>query len=220
MACAHSTARVVTCVQCNTDKYDALRANATAAAEQLEAMRRHYDAAAPEHNLLALLDLYEERQRGAEHERDALLGQLEAMTKRSEAAEAAQALHLAAHRNQESADAYRIEVLEDEQKRLHACAQAAERERDELSDRLDAVTLEHDVTKGYRQHAERERDELRAEVERLREVLRSVEWSGCHSEHCPSCKFLREVDHGVDCRLAAALRTPTPQVDQQDLREE
>ena len=35
-----------------------------------EALRRHYDEAGPEHNLLALLDLYDERRAAAESERD------------------------------------------------------------------------------------------------------------------------------------------------------
>lgn len=42
----------------------------------------------------------------------------DALRARAEAAEAAQALHLAAHRNQEAADAYRITTLEAEVDRL------------------------------------------------------------------------------------------------------
>lgn len=40
---------------------------------ELDALRYHYDAAAPEHNLPALLDLYLDRQRQAESERDIAL---------------------------------------------------------------------------------------------------------------------------------------------------
>ena len=41
-----------------------------AARAEREALRRHYDEAGPEHNLLALLDLYDERRAAAESERD------------------------------------------------------------------------------------------------------------------------------------------------------
>lgn len=41
-----------------------------AKAEMLASLQSHYDRAAPEHNLLALLDLYEERERKAKEERD------------------------------------------------------------------------------------------------------------------------------------------------------
>jgi hypothetical protein len=44
-----------------------------------DALKRHYDAAAPEHNLLALLDLYEERERQATAERDRLAAELQAI---------------------------------------------------------------------------------------------------------------------------------------------
>jgi hypothetical protein len=41
-------------------------ARAERAERERDALQRHYDAAAPEHNLLALLDLYEARERTAE----------------------------------------------------------------------------------------------------------------------------------------------------------
>ena len=44
-----------------------------AARAEREALRRHYDEAGPEHNLLALLDLYDERRAAAESERDEAL---------------------------------------------------------------------------------------------------------------------------------------------------
>jgi hypothetical protein len=44
---------------------------ATLTAER-DALRRHYESAGPEHNLLALLDLYDKQRRTACQERDAL----------------------------------------------------------------------------------------------------------------------------------------------------
>lgn len=43
----------------------ALRNAATALIAEVRALRRHYDAAGPDHNLLALLDLYHEREQAA-----------------------------------------------------------------------------------------------------------------------------------------------------------
>jgi hypothetical protein len=57
-----------------------------------DALQRHYDAAAPEHNLLALLDLYDDRRVEALRERDAALAKL---ATQAEAIEAHR-LHLAA----------------------------------------------------------------------------------------------------------------------------
>ena len=57
-----------------------------------------------------------------------------------------------------------------------------EKERDELSDRLDLECLDHDMTRGYRQHAEQHLAAARTEVERLtteRDALRAeVEQAG------------------------------------------
>jgi hypothetical protein len=60
-----------------TDAVESVNAYATQAAEELtaerkrrEGLQRHYDAAGPDHNLLALLDLCEERRTQAERERD------------------------------------------------------------------------------------------------------------------------------------------------------
>ena len=59
------------------DGYRELGARAAAAEERAEkaererdALRHHYDKAGPEHNLLALLDMYDERRAAAESERD------------------------------------------------------------------------------------------------------------------------------------------------------
>ena len=49
-----------------------------AARAEREALRRHYDEAGPEHNLLALLDLYDERRAAAESERDEALAERDA----------------------------------------------------------------------------------------------------------------------------------------------
>ena len=58
------------------DTLRALLARLRAAEAERDALRRHYDAAAPEHNLLALLDLYEERESKAVRERDAALAEV------------------------------------------------------------------------------------------------------------------------------------------------
>lgn len=49
------------------------QAERDAALAELDALRRHYDASGPEHNLLDLLDLYDDRRVAAESERDAAL---------------------------------------------------------------------------------------------------------------------------------------------------
>jgi len=56
------------------------RAERDAARKERDALQRHYDATGPEHNLLALLDLYESR------EREALAGEADAV-RRAESAE-------------------------------------------------------------------------------------------------------------------------------------
>lgn len=50
---------------------DQLKAKLAVVEAERDALQRHYDAAAPEHNLLALLDLYFDRQQEAKAERDA-----------------------------------------------------------------------------------------------------------------------------------------------------
>jgi hypothetical protein len=57
-----------------------------AAARERDGLRAHYDTAGPEHNLLALLDLYEERRASATAERDALRAEVERMRAVVEAA--------------------------------------------------------------------------------------------------------------------------------------
>jgi hypothetical protein len=53
------------------DAYEAARADLARVTGERDALQRHYDAASPEHNLLALLDLYFARAEKAETERDA-----------------------------------------------------------------------------------------------------------------------------------------------------
>ncbi len=52
------------------DCIEGLRKTLAATTAERDALQRHFDAAAPEHNLPALLDLYFERQQKAEKERD------------------------------------------------------------------------------------------------------------------------------------------------------
>ncbi len=58
-------------------------------------------------------------------------------------------------------------------------------------------------------------DDLRAQVERLRSLLRELEWSGsyacgdapaCGESECPACHARQGTLHVPDCRLAALLR--------------
>lgn len=56
----------------NEHEMESLRASLTQAERERDASKRHYDAAGPEHNLLALLDLYHDRKMEAERERDDL----------------------------------------------------------------------------------------------------------------------------------------------------
>ena len=56
--------------------WPAISARLRAAAAEVEQLQRHYDAAAPEHNLLAVLDLYEGRRLEAEAEVERLRGAL------------------------------------------------------------------------------------------------------------------------------------------------
>lgn len=53
-----------------------------------------------------------------------------------------------------------VDAQEAIEAKLQSALAEAERQRDELSDRLDAVNLDHEVTKGYRQHAEQQLAEL------------------------------------------------------------
>lgn len=55
----------------HTNELDGMRKRAEAAEAKRDSLQRHYDAAGPEHDLLSLLDLYHDRQRKAEAERDA-----------------------------------------------------------------------------------------------------------------------------------------------------
>ena len=52
------------------DCIEGLRKTLAATTAERDALQCHFDAAAPEHNLPALLDLYFERQQKAEKERD------------------------------------------------------------------------------------------------------------------------------------------------------
>jgi hypothetical protein len=52
------------------DTIDRLAAENEALRRELASLRSHYDRAAPEHNLLALLDLFMEREHEAERQRD------------------------------------------------------------------------------------------------------------------------------------------------------
>ncbi len=109
-------------------------ANATLRGER-DALRQHYDAAGPEHNLLALLDLYHDREMAAEAERDELRGKLRAMHRRAQRAEAVVTV--------------RVEELEARGKSLgRALANVAA-----------------DMSRARAERAEAERDALRADME-------------------------------------------------------
>ena len=74
--------------------------------------------------------------------------------------------------------------------------------------RLSGASLwlaQHDLLVGQVADLRAERDALRAEVERLRGVLASVEWGQC-CDHCPSCEQWTHDGHTYDCKLAAALK--------------
>ena len=81
------------------DGYRELGARAAAAEERAEkaererdALRHHYDEASPEHNLLALLDMYDERRVAAESERDEARAERDALHVALELAEVEVAL--------------------------------------------------------------------------------------------------------------------------------
>jgi hypothetical protein len=57
-----------------------------AAARERDGLRAHYDTAGPEHNLLALLDLYEKQRASATAERDALRAEIKRLRAVVEAA--------------------------------------------------------------------------------------------------------------------------------------
>ena len=144
-----------------------------AARAEREALRRHYDEAGPEHNLLALLDLYDERR--AEVER------------------------LTAERDEARANyAFMVERAADQKldgyRELGAKAAAAE-ERAERAER------ERDAYKRAKDENDdrftRERDEARERYARIVEAL-GVEHTGDTIVHVRVAKRLRE-----DCKRLA-----------------
>jgi chromosome segregation ATPase len=72
----HALARVA--LAARERERDQARAELADVTRERDALQRHYDAAAPEHNLLALLDLYWEREEDATAERDQARAELAA----------------------------------------------------------------------------------------------------------------------------------------------
>jgi hypothetical protein len=70
---AHET-RLNTLQEATQGLLDLAEKRAAEAEAERDALQRHFDAAAPEHNLLALLDLYHERECAAEQEVGRLRG--------------------------------------------------------------------------------------------------------------------------------------------------
>ena len=50
-----------------------------------------------------------------------------------------------------------------------------------------------------------QRNTLLQDVERLRALLREVEWGRFNADRCPMCEAAWETRHATDCRLHAAL---------------
>lgn len=68
-------------LECPLCKCANLQSSLERLTKERDSLQRHYDAAAPEHNLLALLDLYDDRARKAEQERDRLATELATLEK-------------------------------------------------------------------------------------------------------------------------------------------
>jgi len=159
-----------------------LRADLRDAVNERDDLRHHYDAAGPEHNLLALLDSYES----------------DADTARAQAS-AAYAMVVAAIGSvgAETIEAAVARLVAD-RGALVARAEKAERERDEALLRAHTGVVHYEILRQSGEESARQRDEARAELARLTAP-------GEGSEGEPTDNDLRDV-WGPESTMANARR--------------
>ncbi len=94
------------------------------------------------------------------------------------------------------------ERLAKELQQERAARQAAERERDEISDRLDHERLDHDHTRGYRSQAELDRESLKEKLQAAARVIAYALAEADETEVCPLGLNCRDDGtHDPDCPL-------------------